>query len=174
MDALEVTGVGSIRREPSPVLLTKQLVLVFTLSGGLDRQVTSMAGALPGVYPSVYLSTDQPSVQSLNESLVTSTRFAVPGRDVERSVRIGLLGLHDPDYGRTYTGHLALTLYLNDDSPEKTMVDLTGVLSGIIEDNRGVFPPLAYIAIELTRTEVGGIGVSITDWGSGEDETIEL
>jgi hypothetical protein len=167
VDELEVTGVGTLRREPSPVLLTKQLVLVFTLSGGLEREVTSLTGALPGVYPSVLLSTGLPTPQVLIQSLTAVARFETSVQGSQHLARIGLLGLRDPEYGRTYPGTMALTLNLNDGTREETTVNLSAALSGIIADNGGAFPPLAYIYIELTRSEMGGVGGTVEDW----DET---
>jgi hypothetical protein len=62
---------------------------------------------------------------------------------------------------------MALTLNLNDDTREETSVNLSAAFSSIIADNGGVFPPLAYIYIELSRSEVGGVGGGVTNW----DET---
>jgi hypothetical protein len=172
IEQLEVSDYGNILREPSPVLLTKQLVFVFTLVDGLDTEVASMSGSLPGVYPSLRLSTGLPSPESVTQSLSTSVRFKVVEQGVQRSVQIGLFGLRDPENGLVYTNDLALTLALNDGGEEETTIPLTNTLSEIISGNGGVLPSLVYVSIELKTSAVTGITGSITAWGDGEEETI--
>jgi hypothetical protein len=175
VEQLEVSDYGNILREPLPALLTKQLVFVFTLVDGLDTEVASITGELPGIYPSLRLSTGLPSPESVTQSLSTSVRFKVVEQGMQRSVQIGLFGLRDPENGLVYTSDLALACASSGGDEEETTIPLTSVLSEIISENGGVLPPLVYISVELKRTqpptEVGITG-SITAWKNGEEESI--
>jgi hypothetical protein len=170
---LEVKEFEHIRREPAPVLLTKRLVLVFTFSGGLEREVTSLAGVLPGVYSSVYLSDSRPTPQSLTQSLTAATRFELHSQGAERSVQIGLLGLRNPKDEPVYTCNLALTLTLNNGSREETAADLTDEISDAIATNGGVLPPQVIIPITLSLNEIG-ITVEVKPWNDGKGQTIPI
>jgi hypothetical protein len=171
---LEVTVFEDTRREPAPVPLTKQLVFFFTLSGGLETEVTSLTGVLPGVYSSVYLSDSRPTPQSMTQSLTAATRFELRSQGAERSVSVGLLGLRSPVDEPIYTCNLALTLTLSNGNREEITVDLTEALSDIITGNPGILPPQASIYIRLAWTEMGGVGGSVEDWKIGNEETVEL
>jgi hypothetical protein len=106
--------------------------------------------------------------------MAASAGFEVSGQGGERSARVGLFGLYDPEDGRAYTSTLALALAMGGDSREETQIDLTGLLSRIIGDNQGVFPPLVYIYVELKRTQSPDIIIegNIHAWGTGEEEFI--
>jgi hypothetical protein len=175
-EELEVTGYGPVEKRPSPELLTRRLVLVFTFAGGLETEVVSLTGVLPGVFPSVLLSTGLPDTESVDRSTGTAVRFGVSGQGAQRTARVGLFGLRDPQEGQAYTNTLALTLAMNDGRQEKVTVDLTGTLSEIISGNQGLFPPLVYMIMGLKKAEagkdppgVGGISGSITSWGIDEE-----
>jgi hypothetical protein len=169
IDHLDIPDNGIVRMEPLPVLLTKQLVLVFSLLGGLDTEVTSLSGELPGVYPSVYLTTGLPSEQSSS----TSVRFNVAGEGVQREARIGLFGLRDPGKEPVYTNNLSLAFTLNNGSEEETTIAMTSILSAIILAHEGKLPARVSIFIELRRW-ADGIGGSIKAWTDGSEETIKV
>jgi hypothetical protein len=173
VDPMELPDNGNILYEPSPALLTKQLVFIFTLLGDLGTEVVSITGSLPGVYPSLRLATGRPSPESATQSLSTSVRFEVSGQGVRRSARIGLLGLRDPEDGRVYTNNLALTLAMSGGGEEEATVDLTGVLSKIIPNNEGIFPPLITVSVELKPSDETGITGSVTEWEYGDEEVKE-
>ena len=161
-EELEVTGYGPVEKRPSPELLTRRLVLVFTLAGGLETEVVSLAGVLPGVFPSVLLSTGLPATESTDRSTGTAVRFGISGEGAQRTARVGLLGLRDPQEGQAYTNTLVLTLAMNDGIEEKVTVDITDTLSKIISGNQGLFPPLVYMTIGLAPTSDGDGNVTIT------------
>jgi hypothetical protein len=170
---LEVKEFGHIRREPSPIPLTKQIVFIFTLADGLETEVTSLAGVLSGIYSPVILSDGQPVVQSLTPSPAMTVRFEVSGQGGRQTVRVGLLGLRNPEYGAAYEPGLALTLTL-DGKTYEVSIPLTVQLSDAIVANGGVLPPLTYILITLNRslTDDGRIIITakVTPWVAGEVE----
>jgi hypothetical protein len=171
VDHLEVPDNGTVRREPLPALLTKQLALIFSLQDELDTEIATISGELFGVYPSVYLATGMPSEESVEQSLSTPIRFKVVEQGVQRSVQFGLFGLHDPEKEPVYTNDLSLTLTLNNESKEETTIPLTDILSDIIGGNNGVFPARVSIFIEL-RKQANDVAGRITAWADGEKETI--
>jgi hypothetical protein len=173
VERLEVPDDGTVRIEPLPALLTKQLVLVFSLLDGLDTEVTSLSGELPGVYPSVYLATGLPSEESVEQSPSTSVRFSVAGQGVQREAEIGLFGLRNPGAEPTYTNDLSLTLTLYNGREKATTIPLTTILSDIISGNNGKLPVHVSFLIELTR-QVDDIKGGIKAWTDGSEETIKV
>jgi hypothetical protein len=171
-EEVKVTKNGDVRKDPLPVLLTKRLVFVFTLSDGLETETDSITGLLPGVYPSVGLATGLPAGESIDRSLSTSVRFGISEGGVERMAPVGLLGLRDPKGGEAYADPLALTLVMHDKSREEVPVDLTGTFSEIFVKYGGVLPAEVYIAVELWRTSVGKPAGEITGWKGGEEKVI--
>jgi hypothetical protein len=162
---------------PTPVLLTKQLELVFTLSGGLETEIKSIAGVLPGVYSAVYLATGLPTPEAVTQSPNTAVRFNAVGQGTERKAEVSLLGLRNPEYGAAYTNSLELTLSMNDDSEEAVIIDLTQELSDIFALYQGVLPSEISVEIQLERSPTGGvegtIGGSIKQWKvAGEEITV--
>jgi hypothetical protein len=153
---------------PTPVLLTKQLELIFVLSGGLETEVKTIAGVLPGVYLSVYLATGLPTPETLIQSPNTAVRFDAVGEGNERRAQISLLGLRDPRYREVYTNNLEFALSMNDDSEEAVTVDLTNELSDILSLYQGVLPQETSVVIRLERIPVdgteGGITGSLIGW----------
>jgi hypothetical protein len=157
------------------MLLTKQLELVFVLSGGLETEVKTIAGVLPGVYSSVYLSTGLPTPETLIQSPNTAVRFDIAGQGDERKAEISLFGLRHPEYGAVYTNSLEFILDMDDES-EEVVIDLTKELSDILSQNQGVLPQKTSIIIRLERIPVGGIdgsiGGSISQWKVDGEEII--
>jgi hypothetical protein len=174
VEELDVPVNGSVLREPSPALLTRRLVFDFTLSDGLDTEVGSISGQLPGVYSSVYLSTGLPTSESVSRSARTYIRFEVSGQGEKRSAETGLLGLRNPKTPageKIYDSTLALSFTMTDGSEEEIFIDLSGVLSDIIAGNGDVFPQRVSVFIELKRSSAG-IGASIKAWGVGDEKTV--
>jgi hypothetical protein len=160
------------------VLLTKQLKLVFTLSDGLDAEVKSIAGVLPGIYSAVYLSTGLPTPEAAAQSLTTAVRFDIAAQGSERKAQIFLLGLCHPEYGTVYTNQLELTLTMNDGSVVDVVIDLTKDLSDILSQYRGVLPTESFVDIRLEKISVGGTGGgvmgSVTQWTAEGNEIVTV
>jgi hypothetical protein len=146
---------------PVPLLLTKQLELVFVLSGGLETEVKTIVGVLPGIYSSVYLATGLPTSEALTQSSTTAVRFDIAGQGDERETQVSLLGLRDPRYREVYVNNLDLTLAMNDDSEEAVTIDLSNELSDLLSLYQGVLPPESSVTIRLERNPVGGVDASI-------------
>jgi hypothetical protein len=161
---------------PTPALLTKQLKLIFMLSGGLETEVKTITGILPGIYFSVYLSTGLPTSEATTQSPTTVVRFGIAGQGDEREAQLFLLGLRHPEYGAVYTNRLELTLGMNDGSEAPVSIDLTDELSDLLSQYQGVLPAESFVEIRLEKTPVGGvdgsIGGSISKWTvvSGEEK----
>jgi hypothetical protein len=175
VEELKVSAGGAVEKTPLPVLLTRELVFVFSLSGGLESEVTSISGTLPGVFPSVRLATGLPTAESLNQSRQTAVVFSAPATNGKCSARIGLLGLLDPEEGSAYTCDLSLSLLMTGGGKEETEISLTSLFSGILA-NGGTLPQQLYIniTIEPDVAEGGAIGGSIHSWGDGEEENLVI
>lgn len=167
---LVVTENQTIRKEPVPVLLTKQLNLVFTMQNGLDAEVLSMTGVLPGIYPAVYLYTCQETEIERSPDMAVS--FETVGDGGERKAQISLFGLCNPEGGQAYNNTLALELTMTDGSVEDMAVDLTDVLSDIIQQNQGTIP--VEVSLEVGIEKVGmKLNAVVAAWrqgGSGEGD----
>jgi hypothetical protein len=156
---------------PKPMVLTKRLELDFTLEDGLDAEVKSITGVLPGVYAAVYLATGLPTPEATAQSPTTAVRFEVVGEGNKRKAQIDLFGLCDPKFGAVYTNILELTLN-TDNGSEVVTIDLTEELSRVLSKYGGFLPQKISADIKLKRdsTAVGGIKGSIAGWLSeGED-----
>jgi hypothetical protein len=163
---------------PVPVLLTKHLELIFVLSGGLETEIKSIAGVLPGIYSSVYLATGLPTPEALSQSPTTVVRFVSTGQGDERKEHIFLFGLRDPEHGAVYTNSMELIVTMNDDSQETLNINLTHELSDLLSHYQGVLPPESSLTIRLEMTPAGiigsGIDGSIRKWEvNGEEIIIE-
>lgn len=171
VEELVVTAGGVVRKEPSPVLLTRCLSLVFSLQSDLAGEVVAMSGVLPGVYPAMQLCSGR-GVQ-IEQSPGLAVRFGTEGSGSERKAQIFLFGLRDPGYGQAYTNRLELELTLADGSSVHTGLDLTDILSEMIEKNDGSLPLDVSIPIEVEKTDIG-IGVEVGEWVyEGEGGVIE-
>jgi hypothetical protein len=158
--------------QPKPMLLTKQVVLVFLLRDGLDSSVAKLTSILSGVYPSVVLHTGQPSEESINQSPETSIRFETSGRGEQREAQANLFGLCNPQYGNVYRNTLQVDLDMNDGDRQAITIDVTNILSDIIAWNRGVVPPQLTLYIEIKQNAIG-IGGVVTGWSNeGEIQLI--
>jgi uncharacterized lipoprotein YbaY len=161
---------------PVPVLLTKHLELIFVLSGGLETEIKSIAGVLPGIYSSVYLSTGLPTSEALSQSPTTVVRFVTTGQGAERKEQIFLFGLRDPERGAAYTNSLELTVAMNDGDEETLSIDLTNDLSALLSRYQGALPPESSLTIRLDNNPGGSIngsvGGSISQWKVDEEEII--
>jgi hypothetical protein len=176
VEELKVRASGAVEKSPPVDLLTRELVFIFELAGGLDIEVTSMRGALPGVFPSVSLITGRPSAESLNQSSRTAAVFSVPATDGQCLARIGLLGLLDPEEGNAYACDLSLTLLMIGDGKEEIKISMSSLFPEILMKNGGTLPRQLYIYITIApdASESGAIGGSILGWDTGEEENVTV
>jgi len=172
VEELVVTENNTVRLTPVPTLLTKQLNLVFSMQSGLDTEVASMTGVLPGIYPAVHLYTCEGT--QIEQSPEMAVNFETVAEGNERKAQISLFGVCDPATV-DYTNNLELELTMKDGSTSNVTLDLTEVISDIMEKNEGSIPPELSIPIEVTKTETDDIkvGVEVGGWieeGEGEKE----
>jgi hypothetical protein len=176
VEELKVRASGAVEKTPPVDLLTRELVFIFELAGGLDIEVTSMRGALPGVYPSVSLTTGRPSSESLSQSSETAAVFSVPATDGQCLARIGLLGLLDPEDGNAYACDLSLTLLMIGGYEEEIKISMSSLFPEILLKNGGTLPRQLYIYITIApdASEIGGVGGSILGWGTEEGSVVAM
>ena len=169
LDELTVSGTATVRKEPTPVLLTKQLNLIFSLEENFADEVTDMTGVLPGIYPAVHLYTHQGVDIETSPDMATPFETTADGSD--RKVRIYHFGLVDPQHGDHYTSILELQLTMTNGSTATISLDLTETLSDMIDQNNGTLPMNVSIPIELTKTEIG-FTADIGSWIEEGEERI--
>ena len=170
MSELTVSRTNTLSYEPSPVLLTRHLRLLFTLQGELMTEVIALNGVLRGVYPSVYLYTFSHTQEGINQAPDMAIGFETEERGNKRQAYISLFGLCDPEYGHVYINQLPLELTMKNGDKQQTMLDLTDVLSDIISQNQGVIPVDVTVPIDIKRVGIGIEGI-VTGWiNEGETE----
>ncbi len=168
IEELIVTINTTVRKDPSPILLTKRLNFAFTMEDGLASEITAMTGILPGIYPAVHLYTHQ-GVET-EHAPAMATPFATTADGNTRKAQIFLFGLHDPAHGEHYTHTLELRLTMADGSTTTFNLNLTETLSDIIDQNQGTLPISISIPIRLTKTDIG-VAADIGGWiQEGESE----
>jgi len=170
MSELTVSQTDTLRYEPSPVLLTRRLRLLFTLQGELITEVSALNGVLRGVYPSMYLYTCSHTQEGISQAPDMAIGFDTEVQGNQREAQISLFGLCDPGYGHVYANELPLELTMNDGSKQQVTLDLTDVLSDIISQNQGTIPIEITIPIDIKRVGIGIEGI-VTGWiNEGETE----
>ena len=166
---LNVTDNDTIREEPVPELLTKQLNLEFVMQDGLGAETRSMTGLLPGVYPGVYLYTREGWQIGDSPDRAVNFETVAEGSD-KRKAKILLFGVCNPEDGAVYTNVMELYLTMTDGRVVTAKVDLTEILSKAIEENEGVIPWDIPIPIDVARTSIE-VGAEVDGWiEEGEDE----
>jgi hypothetical protein len=171
IEDLEVVDKDTIRREPLPTLLTKQLNLEFTMGDGLKTgDVSSLTGILPGIYPAVHLYTGEGrngEGGELGQSPVTTAvnfETVTEGSD-KRKAKILHFGVLDPEpeEGEGYTNILELTLRMADNTLYTTTKDISQHLSAVLKGGGS-------LQITLEKTPFGVVA-EVEPWTEeGEDE----
>jgi len=172
INSLAVSDTDTLCYEPAPVLLTKQLKLVFTLAGDLETEVTALTGVLHGIFSSVHLYTCIHTQESAVQSPSMAITFNTAPSGNQRATQVSLFGLADPEYGTVYTNQLPLELTLVNGNTEQVTLNLTDVLSDIIYQNQGVIPLELTVPITIERVDVGLQGI-VTGWHVGGETTTD-
>jgi len=158
---------------PQPALLTKTLTLRFKLDEELQSEVNGLTGILRGVYPMVYLYSCDPVASGVNNSPSMAVNFqTTPSGDVWQA-GVSLFGVCNPEHGDTYRNVLYVTLEKSDGTTAELEVELTNILSDIIENNNGEIPVEIPVEIKITETEIGIQGEAVP-WKSGGDNGGEV
>jgi len=170
-DNLTISHQDTVQRFAVPVLLTKELTLIFTLKGSLLDDVSGLSGQLDGIYPSAGLYNCRPTDTDLVPDGTISFQ-ATPGTDKRWTDTFHLFGICNPKYGSVYRNKLGIRLDLHTGTSLDTHIDLTDILSEVMEQNLGVIPLRLPLLIELSRTVIG-LTAEVTLWEeSGNSEVI--
>ena len=176
VEDLTATGGDTLTFRPAPQLLTRRLILVFSLEGDLAENVTALWGGLPGVLPSVNLFTGETSPQEASRAPSLLVGYvAAPVEDSPNLwiASINLFGLHDPAFGGNYRNVMTVNLTIDGRTIDLD-IDLTEQLSLILEHYNGTLPvgiPLE-LEVALTWEEYGAAG-QVKPWEEpgGDTET---
>ena len=167
---LTVVADESAEYIPSPVCLTKTVSIAFHLDDALRERASALSGLLRGVYPSVNLYTQCPSESSVATAPETFLHFkAQKQEDLDWTAQLHLFGLCDPQHGDAYTNTMDITLQTRN-GDLRTTVDLTEILSNIIDQNEGTIPIEIPLEIELIidGMELKGTVKPWKEGGTGE------
>lgn len=146
-----------------------QLTRTLKLSFKLDEMegVDALEGYFNGVYPSLLLSTGEPTAAAKTSAPQVAMAFAVPVTQAETTVELSLLGLLDPEGGTAYRSTLRLTLKGADGWRQQADVDLTRVLTDIFKAGGGSLvlePPTIEIRVEPTPAS---LSATVESWRAG-------
>lgn len=180
VDEVEVPLRGTVQFAPQPRRLVKLLVLHFQMTGMEEADILS--GELNGVYPSVSLLTGQPSKASLSAAPDTKARFAAAltgaaAKSAEpaytASADIRLFGMLCPENGANYDCRLHLQVRKSVDETYSTTVDMSGVMTDIINRYAGEFPADETVEVDISISWVDStLTAVVNSWteGTGEGE----
>lgn len=171
---IKVEYQGTTERTVKPLPLTKTIRLEFKLTGDGVADAKKVSGEIAGVYPTLLLATGKPTAESVNNSPNTTTAFDVNLNANQGTAEIKVFGLHDPEGGSNYENRLKLAVTDKNNNIRKAVIDLSDVISDVIQQNGGTIPveiPIE-IQVEITLKDVTGMNVTAKPWeedtGSGE------
>ena len=171
---IKVEYLSTTEKSVKPLPLTKTIRLEFKLTGDGVADAKKISGEICGVYPTLLLATGEPTVESINSCPNTTTAFDVSLKDNQGTAEIKVFGLHDPEGGSNYENRLKLAVTDKDNQVRNAEIDLSDVVSDVIQQNGGTIPveiPIE-IQVEITLKDVTGMNVTAKPWeedtGSGE------
>ncbi|WP_455591929.1 DUF5119 domain-containing protein [Bacteroides sp.] len=167
-EELTITAGGQTEGNAAVRNLTRTLVFDFTIGNGLV--LNKLESTLCGVYPSVLLSTGEPTQTALQVAPDMAVRFDADFLSAtEATATVRVPGLLDPQNGAAYSNVLALDLTTDSGEHWTSTVDLDGVLTQILADNGGTLPVEVPVELDI-RIERTALGLSTTvaGWQTGE------
>ena len=170
VDEFTLEAGASVERTFSPVALVKTVRLRFVLPGWMATE--SLSGALSGVYPSLLLSTMEPSAEALTASHSSYLTFDAALSGGEATATLTLLGMADPQGGSAYTNTLALELTGTDGRQYPLAADLTAALTQVIAANKGTLPAEVEFVIGLDNMLAPV--VTVGDWVPSDETGVIL
>lgn len=153
-----------------PVALVKTVHLRFVLPDWMATE--SLSGALMGVYPSLLLSTMEPSAEALAASHSSYVTFDAVLAGGEATATLTLFGMANPQNGAAYQNTLALGLTGTDGRQYPLTADLTTALTQVIADNKGTLPAEVEFVIGLDNMLVPA--VTIGNWTPSDNTGVIL
>ena len=170
-ETVEVRRMDTTRLSVTPVVLTKQVAMRFTVEVNGDASVQSLHGVLGGVSHGFF-----PGKGCHNASSSCAVEFmAVPETKAASdayTARVNVFGLLTTAQSPAGTNTVHVTLDLDDGSQMTGTFDLTPTLQRILASSGGAFP--VEIPLEITlRVQEAGLSATVQPWdesgtGSGE------
>ena len=159
-ETVEVRRMDTTRLSVTPVVLTKQVAMRFTVEVNGDASVRSLRGVLGGVSHGFF-----PGKGCHNASSSCAVEFtAAPGTKAASdayTARVNVFGLLTTAQSPAGTNTVHVTLDLDDGSQMTGTFDITPALQRILASGGGVLP--VEIPLEITlRMQVQGVGLSAT------------
>lgn len=173
MPSVSVSDKSAAAYEPEPVELTRRLTMDLVLEGSLIQEVTGISGEMCGVVDAVNLFTCQPAKDETDRD--TNMRVIGEGTSIaDGAWQIGMdvFGIYDPENGEAYESKLIVSLDLLDDTTVQVEVELTDILSDVVEWSQGEIPTDIPLEISFERTDAG-VTAKVSEWddaGKGEGE----
>ncbi|MDF9829912.1 hypothetical protein M2133_001256 [Parabacteroides sp. PF5-6] len=144
--------------------LTRTFVIRFVVTNG--DTFNRIKGALEGVYFAVYLATGLPVGEETDWHIPFETAI---NDDNTATATIHLLGLYDPANGLNYENILPVVLEDDDGDTYPTEIDLSEVLTDILDDNGGQIPIDIPVEIEVALEQINGSLVAVVKpWDEGK------
>lgn len=170
---IKVEYLSTTERTVQPLPLTKTIRLEFKLTGDGVADAKKISGEICGVYPILLLATGQPTAESITNCPNTTTAFDINLANNQGTAEIKVFGLHDPAGGNNYENRLKLAVTDKDNNVRNTEIDLSDVVSDVIEKNGGTIPVEIPIEIQIeVSLKDASLHVTAKPWeedtGSGE------
>lgn len=166
----ELVIVAGGQTESNAAVRKLMRTLVFNFSSESNLSLDKLESTLCGVYPSVLLSTGEPTQRALQAAPEVAVCFGADFRSVTKATgTVRVPGLLDPQNGTVYDNVLNLKLDTPEGGHYTSAVNLNGALTQILADNGGVLPVEVPIemSIRLERTAVG-LSAAVEGWKVGE------
>lgn len=170
---IKVEYLSTTEREVKPLPLTKTIRLEFRLTGDGVADAKKISGEICGVYPTLLLATGQPTPESISNCPNTTTAFDINLANNQGTAEIKVFGLHDPEGGTNYENRLKLSVTDKDNKVRNAEIDLSDVISDVIDKNGGTIPVEIPIEIQIeVSLKDASLQVKAYPWeedtGSGE------
>ncbi|MDL2255434.1 hypothetical protein LJC38_02485 [Parabacteroides sp. OttesenSCG-928-K15] len=144
--------------------LTRTLSLQFIVTNGDKYQ--RISGMLEGVYYAVYLATGQPVGDDTDWKIPFEIEI---NGDNRATAIIHLLGLYNPANGEHYENKMHLELEDDEANSYWTDVDLSEVITDILNSNKGDIPIDIPVEIEVELEVIdGGLTATVNPWEAGK------
>lgn len=164
VDSVAITAGEETHLYPLVHSLIKTLVLKFEVRNTDKYQ--RINGALKGVYYAVYLATGLP----VGEETDWKIPFQIDiNEDYTATAIIHLLGIYNPDNGDNYENSLHVELEDDEGDTYPTDVDLSDVITDMLEENKGDIPIDIPVEIEVELEVINGsLVVNVKPWEEGK------
>ena len=169
-EVIEVVAGGTHQATVCPVLLTRQVKLMFRIVNP-DVTLQSLQGALDGVSPGIFIATG--SCNSLFSCATPFVGKAEPGSNdytAELTVFNLVVEPNDPQI----TNNVDITLVEQGGTSHDGRFDITEVVDEIVKEHGGEIPveiPVE-VEVEVKIEPLGGLTITVKPWeeGSGEGD----